>query len=170
MSSRLSLLFVLAAGCRLAAADPAPTRELVVPDLIGVTLAEANARLHQAGFTRDADREDQIVMADDHGCDGRALDGRVCRQYPDPGKPMSSTGRIAVQLGVYDPDTDVLVAPDVSGKSTADAAAVFAKAGFTGAVALDHDANCKHDVVCRQTPAPGAHAVRAISLVFVVGP
>lgn len=168
--SRLSLVLVLAAGCRLAAADPSPTRELAVPDLIGVTLADANARLHAAGFTRDAEPEDQIAIAEDHQCYEGPNEGRVCRQYPAPGKPMSSTGRIEVQLGVHDPAYDVLVAPDVTGASSADAARRFAKAGFTAAPDLDRDASCKRDTVCRQEPAPGAHVARATSISLVVGP
>lgn len=161
---------VLAAGCRLAAADPSPTRELAVPDLIGVTLAEANARLHQAGFTRDAEPAKELAMSEDHQCYEGPNDGRVCRQSPAPGKPMSSSGLIQVQLGIHDPGYDVLIAPDVGGKSSAEAARLFAKAGFTGTPDLDRNASCKHDTVCQQEPAPGAHVARASSISIVVGP
>jgi hypothetical protein len=149
-----------------AAPDDTPPR-VTVPDLNGLTVDEANARLRAAGLTRPVDTEQYgAVMS----CGPDARDGRVCGQHPAPGTVQFADEPVEVRLGHYDARADKVVVPDVRGMHLADARAAFARAGFMAEPLLESGAGCKPDIVCSQTPEGGRTATRGERFAFFVGP
>lgn len=180
----LSLLFAActingkAPGPHAAAPAPAPVAETlpteeqpvyaVVPDLRGLSAADANARVHAAGFVDDVDTEHTGTVTAAQACTDGSHDGRVCGQFPAPGASLNVRGMIAAQIGRHDAYADHLVAPDVRGLSVDDARAAFTRAGFTAQPHVEGGA-CKAGTVCGQTPAAGDRVYRSELIVLYVG-
>lgn len=140
----------------------------VVPDLRGLTLADANARVHAAGFLDDVDTEAIGAIPTDAACTDGTYDGRVCGQFPAPGEATHDHRVIAAMIGRHDAYADRLIAPDVHGATVDDARAAFTRAGFTTPPHVEGGA-CAPGTVCGQHPAAGDRAYRSTMVIFYVG-
>ncbi len=152
-------------------AAAAPTH-IVLPDLTGLTEAEARKRLADAGSTGS------IYTRDNTGCE-RKMEieaGRVCGQQPPAGSKQSS--RLAVTLliaqsterGGEGTGQEWVKMPDVVGMPVDQATAVLEKAGFTKIKIQQRvDSACKPDVVCKQNPEPGSQGYLNLQKTLFVG-
>jgi len=137
-----------------AAPPPPPPPEVDVPDVVGLTQGEAEARLRQAGFA--------VVV---HNVASAQPKGRVVRQAPAPGTRLRQ-GRnvvIAVSGGVKGGDT---IVPGVVGLQVSVARALLKTAGLTSGLAYTNRGPPGR--VSAQSPGAGARLPKGSSVTLVV--
>ena len=130
---------------------------LVVPDVTGKTVEEAQAIIRQAGFKGDIEESRPV------DCDNRApTEGRIRCQDPEPGKRAASY--TLLQVAVYHkPSHHGRVTLDdleaLHGMTVAQARAKLGEYGFDGEVevyaASTFIDGCRPDTVCRAASAGG---------------
>jgi beta-lactam-binding protein with PASTA domain len=138
--------------------DPAPgepsstPEHVVVPDLIGLTHAQADAALQRAGFRSPVQESPDLDSRED--CwNGTHVD-TVCRQKQQPGDQWTPRTNIYVQYG-KPADGPVVVMPDLRGMKQGDAEAALHQLGFQ-IVNSGPMGHCATGTVCRQEFPPGA--------------
>ena len=137
-----------------AAPPPPPPPEVGVPDVVGLTQAEAQARLGRAGFA--------VVV---HHVASAQPKGRVVRQAPAPGTRLRQ-GRnvvIAVSGGVKGGDT---IVPGVVGLQISVAQALLSARGLRSG--LDYSRDGRPGRVNAQSPGAGARLPKGSYVTLVV--
>lgn len=141
---------------------------VVVPDLYGLTMEQATAKLRQAGFTRDPEKSTQNYACD---MDRRPhYDvGQICYHHPVPGAKTGSRLPVHVQIQAdYDDHGNIGFSgewrsmPDVVGKTVATARTILVKAKLP----LDEHfellvGDCAEHTICDGYPRPGERKVLA---------
>ncbi len=150
-----------------AAATP---QYVAMPDLTGMTEAEARAKLTELGLTGN------VYTRDNTGCELKMTieAGKVCGQKPAPGARQSS--RVAIQLDLAastqhggDGSTEWIAMPSVIGMSPEQATEALKQAGFTK-IKVEASSKCSEpDVVCDQSVRPGDRGVLHLLKVLYVG-
>lgn len=152
-----------------AGADPA---YVVLPDLTGLTEAEARQRLAEAGVTGN------IYTRDNTGCEQKMeiAAGMVCGQQPRAGSRQSARLAVTLELarsterGGAGTSTEWVKMPNVVGMTVEQATAVLKEAGFTEIrVQQRVDADCRPDVVCKQNPEAGSQGRLSLPKTLFVG-
>lgn len=144
----------LTVGATVSVIVSAGPRPIVVPQVTGRSLTDAQQLLTAAGFTIG-----QVTRT----FDARSDPGTVLRSTPTVGATASRGS--AVDLTV----ADSVTVPDVRGRSTADAAAAMRAAGFSvtvGDPAFDADVDAGD--ILRSDPGPGTRVDRTGAKVFLV--
>ncbi|WP_420121519.1 PASTA domain-containing protein [Nakamurella sp.] len=144
----------LTVGAPVSVIVSAGPRPIVVPQVTGRSLADAQRLLTDAGFTVG-----QVTKT----FDARSDPGTVLRSSPTVGATASRGS--AVDLTV----ADSVTVPDVRGRSTKDAVAAMRAAGFSvtvGDPAFDADIDAGD--ILRSDPGPGARVDRTGAAVFLV--
>jgi eukaryotic-like serine/threonine-protein kinase len=137
-----------------AAPAPPPPPEVGVPDVVGLTQGEAQARLAQAGFA--------VVV---HNVASAQPKGRVVRQAPAPGTRLRQ-GRnvvIAVSGGIKGGDT---IVPGVVGLQVSVAQALLTVRGLRSGLAYTR--NGRPGRVNAQSPGAGARLPKGSYVNLVV--
>jgi beta-lactam-binding protein with PASTA domain len=140
------------------AGQPASPRQpdLTVPNLIGMTHAQADEAIRKAGFPeRSADLDDMHRTPDD-ACDDGSTRDRVCQQWPDPGNTQLASHAVQIRIGRY-PNAPEVVMPDLDGMTVADALATLRKLGFPPPF-VENDGLCDGHAVCGQSIPAGSNA------------
>jgi membrane peptidoglycan carboxypeptidase len=137
-----------------AAPPPPPPPEVGVPDVVGLTQGEAQARLARSGFA--------VIV---HNVASAQPKGRVVRQAPAPGTRLRQ-GRnvvIAVSGGVKGGDT---VVPGVVGLQVSVARSLLAARGLTSGLVYSN--NGRRGRVSAQSPGAGARLPKGSYVTLVV--
>jgi beta-lactam-binding protein with PASTA domain len=139
------------------AAAPDANGELVVPNLIGKSLDEAQGLSKQAGFRNEVEATHPV----DCGEGAPKDDGKINCQDPAAGSHVKAYTMI--QVNVYKrPDHNHLTREDIEGLRGMTVAAAKVKLkqlGHTGSVRIEEPTqfikNCKLDTVCDSQPESG---------------
>lgn len=158
-----------AAGTGSGAAEespPEPTRavkEVVVPDLVGLTADVARDRMTQAGFAPDALAipPDTVCHYDDDK--NMVKQGTICAQDRSAGQKMMSNAKVkvAIEHDTYDEggiETGAVWRrmPEVTGKSVDDALQLLRDKGFgPDEFEVEERGGCGKGTVCDQNPNAG---------------
>jgi serine/threonine-protein kinase len=126
-----------------------------VPDVVGMTQAEAESALQGAGF----------VPASATQYDLTAPAGEVLAQLPEAGQDAVSGSPVGMLVSKGRPEVTVAV-PDVTGMTTDEATTALADAALTAVPAEAYVADVPAGHVAGQEPAPGA-LVKPLSEVLV---
>lgn len=127
-----------------------------VPNVVGMTQANAEAAILGAGLVVEAAGEEYSTMV---------AAGRVKRQMPTGGTQVSLGSHVAIVLskgplpseGEVFEDSDHVSIPNVVGMTQANAESTIARAGLAvGTIAEEYNATLPEGVVFRQYPSPGA--------------
>jgi hypothetical protein len=146
--NRLALLAVVTfvaafAGCSHQVprtARPAePPTTFPMPQLRGLTVEQAEARLHDAGNRGAVDWREQR-------CDTALPAGAVCSTYPWPG--AHAMPRESLIVYVQAPAGATAAVPDVEGQPVEAARVALQQAGFRVIVRTVDDPHCTPSVVC----------------------
>ena len=144
--------------------------KVVVPDLTGMTRAQAKAALAKAGLG-DLNETDGGAEAHSGGevafedCMNGTHDGTICLQYPAAGEREGRGDDISVKVGQAAAEP-VHAMPDLAGMPLDKAQAAFAKAGFTSPLFDNSSQKCAKGIVCSQS-WPAGKKVRASTTVMV---
>jgi serine/threonine-protein kinase len=149
--SRLPLAVTLAllGASTAATADPA---QVVVPDLAGLTQAQAEAAIKKAGLFPDVgdasgDSHDDAAL---ENCFNGTHVGTVCAQAMKPGTHADRDARLTAMIGEA-ADGKVLVMPDLTGLTLDQAQAKLKQVGFfSPRPASNYSDACKPHVICAQ--------------------
>jgi serine/threonine-protein kinase len=126
-----------------------------VPDVTGMTEAEAKGALQDAGF----------ASASASQYDLKAPAGEVLAQLPDAGQEAMPGSPVGLLVSKGRPEVTVAV-PDVTGMTADEAATTLADAALTAVPVEAYAADIPAGDVADQDPAPGA-LVTPLSEVFV---
>ena len=126
-----------------------------VPKVIGLTLAEATARLEQSGH--------KIATAATVS-DPNVPEGKVIDQVPAADEGLDKGGTVAVRVSGGPGDIDV---PRVTGMTAQQAKAALEKAGFKAVIQWTNVAESQGLIVLRQTPAAGQKAKKGTDVEIV---
>ncbi|HEU0035552.1 MAG TPA: PASTA domain-containing protein [Kofleriaceae bacterium] len=159
---------------------PAPTsgpgRSVTMPNLFGMTRAEAEATLARLGFQKP-------LSIDDHSLCGSVVDGkivelgRVCYQSPAPGQSTSTTLTSSVRIQTENPYGGTLpggrtwfLMPNLVGQPVDAARAKLRELGYvTKDVKIAYVDDCGPNLVCRTGPEPLTRTDTTSDKVFWVG-
>jgi len=136
-------------------------RQVSVPDVTGMTVAEAEERLS---------REDLFVEASLERHDDRLEQGRILAQEPSAGSELKKNRKVKVVTSL---GPRVFTIPDVRGQSFRAARQGLQNEGLRlGGVAYAHTLASEADVVVSQTPLPSGESLgeEGISLLVSRGP
>jgi hypothetical protein len=157
-----------AAGDRGPAA--AAPEYVAMPDLTGMTEAEARKALADLGLTGN------VYIQDNTGCERKMTieAGKVCGQKPAPGARQST--RLAVTLDLAastqhggEGSAEWIAMPNVMGMSPEQATETLKQAGFAQ-IRVEASSKCDQpDVVCDQSVKPGERGVLRLLKVLYVG-
>jgi len=124
-----------------------------VPNLVGLTLAEAREKLTDAGLTL-GDVTEQI--------DASVPAGEIISATPGAGDSADRDAPVAV---VVSKGPDVIAVPDLRGKTKAEMEQLIANAGLVvGSVSGPDDGH-----VAAQTPTPGSQVARGTRVHVTLG-
>jgi beta-lactam-binding protein with PASTA domain len=129
--------------------------ELAVPNVVGMTHAQADEAIRKAGFPEAAADLDDMHRTPDAACDNGSARDRVCQQYPAAGQTELATIGVQIRLGVA-PGAPVVVMPDLHGKRITDAVAALRTLGFPAPFVHD-DESCDRGTVCDQSIPAGTN-------------
>lgn len=130
---------------------------VVVPDLKGKTLSQAQGAAQAAGLKLRVQRE---VFNDN------VPPGRVVSQTPGGGEKIKKDSTINV---VMSKGLETVTAPDLSGKTQSEAEALLKKAGLTlGGVTQGYSDTVAENQIISQSPKPGAKMAKGGSVDIVV--
>jgi eukaryotic-like serine/threonine-protein kinase len=126
-----------------------------VPELAGLTLAEATARLESSGFklTTTSTVSDPIVP-----------EGKIIEQEPAAGEALEKGGVVAVRISGGPGDVEV---PRVTGMTAQQAKSALEKAGFKPVIQWTNVAESQGLIVLRQMPAAGQKAKKGSDIEIV---
>jgi beta-lactam-binding protein with PASTA domain len=126
-----------------------------VPKVVGLTLAEATARLEQSGhkLTTAATLSDPNVP-----------EGKILTQVPEADDGLEKGGTVAVRVSGGPGDIEV---PRVTGMTAQQAKAALEKAGFKTVIQWTNVAESQGLIVLRQTPAAGQKAKKGSDVELV---
>jgi beta-lactam-binding protein with PASTA domain len=133
-------------------------RPVVIPDLVFMTLAEAEAAMKAAGIERTPTVADEMCGPT---VDDKIVEqGRICYQHPGAGNKSGSKLNVYVRVQKDNPwdrrdkSAGWIFMPDLRGVTVEQAKATLSKEGFTGEVKITHvtQANCKANTVCSTFP------------------
>ncbi len=127
-----------------------------VPTLIGLSEADAQAKLKDLGFTASP-LPDQYNAEIDPGV--------VFKQEPQPGEKLAEGSPVQYVISLGKKTAEV---PDVRGKSRADAEATLRNAGFKVAVSQDWSESVAAGIVMSQNPGAGLNVVEGSPVTIVV--
>jgi len=136
-----------------------PTPFVEVPSVIGITQAEAAARLEQASL------QAKVITA---YSDARPA-GQIDSQTPPAGVIVSRGAAIAVVVSQGPPPPDAVDVPDVSGQNADEATRTLEEAGFAVQIIEVYSENVAQGQIVGQAPAantpspPGATVTIAVS-------
>jgi beta-lactam-binding protein with PASTA domain len=141
----------------IAALTPAPGG-VAVPDVVGMTEADANAAITGVG----------LVAAKTEASDDTVPAGSVVSQDPASGTEVAdgSTVNIVVSTGPDAPTT--VPVPDVTGKSAADAQAELEAAGFTVVTEEQSSMDVEAGLVIETNPSAGTEVAAGTEVKMVV--
>ncbi len=141
----------------IAALTPAPGG-VVVPDVVGMTEAEANTAITGVG----------LVAASSEAADDTVPAGNVISQDPASGTEVAdgSAVNIVVSTGPDEPTT--VPVPDVTGKSAADAQAELEAAGFTVTAEEQSSDTVEADLVIETNPSAGTEVAPGTDVKMIV--
>ncbi len=147
----------LTAGCPVNLALSAGIELVVVPNLTGLTPRQAEQAL-----VRQTRGRLQLGRVLSSPATARTRPGTVFWQSVQPGARVKPGTRIDVR---YAQEVQLVVVPDVQGRSSSDAAAILRRAG------LNASFQGQGEYVSRQTPSAGARVPRGstVTLVLVIG-
>lgn len=135
--------------------EGAPNQTANVPDVVGMSEADARAALTAAGF--------EVFRAENPSDDVAA--GQVIAQAPAAGEAISQGGTVAIVVSTGPPQNpDLVEVPNVVGRTLADAQQALTRAGFQP-LPVRTDATGAPNTVVAQTPEAGARAQRGSSVV-----
>ncbi|NLV42855.1 MAG: PASTA domain-containing protein [Candidatus Hydrogenedentes bacterium] len=149
------------AGVDMGPYELVPAGFVAVPDLSGLTRAEAEAALAAAGLAAG-------VVTEEHS--GEVPAGQVIRQTPGAGFYLASGSAVAFVVSLGPPPVAV---PDLTGLTVPEAEAALAAAELTaGAVTEEHSATVPAGRILRQDPVAGIQVApgSAVALVVSLGP
>ncbi len=149
----------LGAGVDMGPYELVPAGFVAVPELSGLTRAEAEAALVAAGLSVGA-------VTEEYSSD--VPEGQVIRQTPLAGIYLASGSAVAffVSLG---PVPVTVPVPNVRGLTVPEAEAALAEAGLTaGAVTEEYSATVPAGRIIRQTPAAGTEVAPGSAVALVV--
>jgi serine/threonine-protein kinase len=126
-----------------------------VPKVIGLTLAEATARLEQSGHKIST----AATVSDPNVPEGKVID-----QVPAADEGLDKGGTVAVRVSGGPGDIDV---PRVTGMTAQQAKAALEKAGFKAVIQWTNVAESQGLIVLRQTPAAGQKAKKGTDVEIV---
>ena len=126
-----------------------------VPDVVGMTQAEAESALWEAGFAPASAAQYDLT----------APAGEVLAQLPEAGQEAAAGSPVGLLVSKGRPEVTVAV-PDVTGMTTDEAVATLADAALTAVPVEAYVADVAAGDVADQEPAPGA-LVRPLSEVLV---
>jgi hypothetical protein len=139
---RLALVLV-AAGCAHPTPHrsraPEPRSNFVMPEVRGLTVEQAEARLRTAG------KQGPVDWREEH-CDAQLPAGVVCSSYPWTG--AQTMAREPLVIYVQAPPDAAAAVPDVQGQPVEAAKATLQQAGFRAIVQTIDDPRCAPGVVC----------------------
>jgi serine/threonine-protein kinase len=126
-----------------------------VPKVVGLTVAEATARLDQSGhkFATASTVSDPNVP-----------EGKIIDQVPAPDEGLEKGGTVAVKISGGPGDVEV---PRVTGMTAQQAKAALEKAGFKTVIQWTNVAESQGLIVLRQTPAAGQKAKKGTDIEIV---
>ncbi|HQL94865.1 MAG TPA: PASTA domain-containing protein [Candidatus Hydrogenedentes bacterium] len=149
------------AGVDMGPYELVPAGFVAVPDLSGLTRAEAEAALAAVGLAAGA-------VTEEYSSDVPA--GQVIRQTPLAGFYLASGSPVDFVVSLGPPPVAV---PDLTGLTVPEAEAALAAAELTaGAVTEEHSATVPAGRIIRQTPVAGTEVApgSAVALVVSLGP
>jgi serine/threonine-protein kinase len=126
-----------------------------VPKVVGLTLAEATARLEQSGHK---------ISTAATVSDPSVPEGKVIDQVPGADEGLDKGGTVAVRVSGGPGDIDV---PRVTGMTAQQAKAALEKAGFKAVIQWTNVAESQGLIVLRQTPAAGQKAKKGTDIEIV---
>jgi serine/threonine-protein kinase len=126
-----------------------------VPKVVGLTLAEATARLDQSGHK---------VTTAATVSDPNVPEGTIIDQVPAPDEGLEKGGLVAVKISGGPGDVEV---PRVTGMTAQQAKAALEKAGFRAVIQWTNVAESQGLIVLRQTPAAGQKAKKGTDIEIV---
>ncbi len=126
-----------------------------VPKIVGLTLAEATARLEQSGFKLTT----AATVSDPNVPEGKVID-----QVPEADEGLEKGGTVAVKVSGGPGDVEV---PRVTGMTAQQAKAALEKAGFKAVIQWTNVAESQGLIVLRQTPAAGQKAKKGTDIEIV---
>jgi len=153
---------------------------LDLPDLKGMTEAEADAAMRKAGFLAP----NLEVMPANFACsydDDRQMlpQGQICDQKPPPGARLSSKRggvKIVIERDTYEHGgvghQEWHRMPDLLGKPVAEARSILAAQGFTTdefTVEVVQVQSCQRDVICETAPVAGLRKTTSYPGKLIVG-
>ncbi|HEY8418794.1 MAG TPA: PASTA domain-containing protein, partial [Limnochordales bacterium] len=146
----LALLLMIALGAGAYAGTPYLLRvifppEVTVPDVVGLTYAEASALMSQRGLLLviEAERHDRLVPP-----------GHIVRQNPEAGRTVRQGRTVHVTLS-RGPELGIV--PDVTGRPLREARLVLTQEGYVlGEEITAFEPGVGLNYVVRQDPPPGA--------------
>jgi serine/threonine-protein kinase len=131
-----------------------PIPQLVVPDVIGQMQSQATATLQGLGLT--------VSVTSSTGCDPQ-LNGTVLTQQPVGGTSVPAGSTVGITV------CDVVVVPDVTGKTQSQATATLQGVGLTVSVAGSYDCDPKlNGTVLTQQPAGGTSVAAGSAVTITV--
>lgn len=159
----LGVLRPVGAGVDMGPYELVPAGFVAVPDLSGLTRAEAEAALAAAGLAAG-------IVTEEYSSEVPA--GQVIRQTPGAGVYLASGSAVAFVVSLGPPPVTVSV-PDVRGLTASEAEAALAAAELTaGAVTEEYSATVPAGRILRQNPVAGTEVApgSAVALVVSLGP
>ena len=133
--------------------------EVEVPDVTGMTIDEATAKLEELGLELNVDKE---VSSSDFD------EGEIVSQDPDEGMTVKSGKTINVNISKGTPAGTI---PNVVGKTEADAEFYLENYGYDKGLVSEANSELPVGTVIEQTPAAGTEAEEGtnVSLVISLG-
>jgi len=139
--------------------DDDDNKMLVVPNLLGMSLADANQAVRAAGFAGDPAQGAVSPSLGAHLDDKDCLPGIVCGQDPPAGRKSGRRTGPAIEIG--DADQAMVVVPNLVGMTEDDADLAVLRAGFKqGPGSNTFPRLCAPGRVCAQRPAAGERVKR----------
>jgi beta-lactam-binding protein with PASTA domain len=141
---------------------------LVVPDVLGMSVADANKAIRAAGFPDDPAQGPVSRSLGAHLDDADCRPGVVCGQDPPAGEKRGSHTRVDIEVG--NEDDAIVIVPNLIGMSQDDAAVAVLHAGFKqgpGTNAIPR--TCTPGRVCTQGPAAGERVKRYTIVTLEIG-
>ena len=127
----------------------------VVPEIVGMSEADARAALKEAGFDADPQpaQNSSTVPA-----------GKVISQDPAPGTELEKGKKVKF---VPSRGAEIVAVPDVTGNDTATAEGILANAGFFMEVTDDYSDSVAEGLIISQNPGPGIKTEKGSTVTVV---
>ncbi len=132
-----------------------------IPNLVGLSEADARKALADVGFTATLDVQRNTGCEYMNDWIGKDLpEGTVCQQHPAAGKRSGGASPVQLKLAGSREGDGFTEMPNLIGMHVDEATALLKKKGMTKMDVKTGNATCADPyIVCRQSPEPGHKAV-----------